>query len=41
MIEVEPGNFKPKNGVYRMMLPADADWTGKDVVGEGDVKKVP
>lgn len=40
LIEVEPSNFKPKNGVFRMMLPADADWTGKDAIVEGEVKKV-
>jgi hypothetical protein len=32
----EFGNFpvletgKPRGGVYRMKLPADADWTGRD-----------
>ena len=31
LIEVEPNNYKPKNGIFRMMLPADADWTGKDL----------
>ena len=40
MIEIEPNTYRPKNGVFRMMLPSDADWTGKDVVVEGEVKKI-
>jgi hypothetical protein len=41
----EFGNFpvlntgKPKAGVYRMKLPADADWTGRDKDVDPEEKK--